>query len=279
MKIEIKEEKVFICPFSGKSFKTKKAAEKSAAQFQLLEKEKEQIKIQEQKAKEQLEFESNFVRLNARSINDFKPLIEKKAKEFWGWDVKIDFKLHFGAPSNSHGSPLNGVENWIRDKSKPFNYLGWTGRVSGSIQNYIITNGHYPSVNDVIFSRHYGKGFRGFHTSSGCPGTVNKTEMGIGFYCFLDDFPLIKEKYKIFINDSKKIEQYESCLKSLDEDACEWAENKKEIVDLDNKIEELKLSRNLLFQSYRTEYISENQIDKPVINDNFEELKVEFSRY
>lgn len=277
MNIEIKESKVFICPFSGKTFKTKKAAEKSAAQFQLLAKEKEQNETRAQKAKEQLEFESNFVRLNARSIKNFKPLIEQKAKEFWGWDVKINFQLHFGAPSNSHGAPLNGVENWNRDKSKPLNYLGWNGRVSGSLNNYITTN-YSPSINDVIFSR-YGKGFKGFHTSCGCPGTVNKTEMDIGFYCFLNDFPLIKEKYEIFINDRKKLEQYESWIEIRDEDACEWAENKKEIIDLDNKIEELKLSRNLLFQSYRTEYISDNQIDKPVINDNFGELKVEFSGY
>lgn len=277
--MEIKEQKVFICPYSNKPFKTKKGAEDSAKKFELAKKELELNKIQAEKQKEQLETECNFIRLNAKSIKDFKPLIEQKAKEFWGWDVKINFNLNFGNISNSHGAPIGETMNWERDKTKPLSFLGWSGQVTGSLSKFIRTN-YDPSINDTLFNQ-YGKGFKGFHTSSGCPGTVNDKgcNMDIGFYCFLDDFPLIKAKYEIYSADKLKLAKHKLDVERRDLDSTGWAENRSEIIELDNQIEELNKKRNILYSHFQSEYVEKNKIDSPVISDNFNELKLDFKGY
>jgi hypothetical protein len=273
--MEIKEQKVFICPYSGKSFKTKRGAEESAKKCELQTKEKEYNKIQAAKTEEILETQRNFIRLNAKSIKDFKPLIEEKAKEFYGWDVKIDFSIRFGNISNSHRRPLNGVENWNRDKNKPLSYLGWSGQVKGFLKNYVKTD-CISSISDVLFR--YNKGFKGFHTSCGCPGTVNDSgcNMDIGFYCFLDDFPLIKANYEIYLENKNKLDKYAMDIDEVNNDAYNWAAKQQDVVDLENKIEELTSYKQILESKYQETFKINNPVSKPVITEGFNLIKADF---
>jgi hypothetical protein len=132
----------------------------------------------------------NYVRLNATSLEDIRPLLIKNIQDIFGVEVKFSlFSLNFGNVSNSHSAPLKQKTNWSQRKEDgPTSYLGWTGRVEGKMSK---------SYNETSFSDLFGcNGIKGFNTGSG--GYGGDKEFGYCFCFFLDDFPILKKKYQVF---------------------------------------------------------------------------------
>jgi len=158
-------------------------------------------------------FKADYIRLNLSSVCDFPQMFIDKSKEFY--DVEIsDFEIdvkYYEHVSNSHGCPINGVTNWGgRIENAPRNYPGWTGHISFFAQNN--KNTHVDYASNMLFNS-YGYGFRGFHTGGGCPGRINEYKTNIGFYFFLEDFPILvknKEKWSILKTFENKRESWES---------------------------------------------------------------------
>lgn len=141
-------------------------------------------------------------RLNATSFEHAWELVIQHARDDMKLNLRVNYSaMSFDRVSDSHNCPLvGGVTNWDKDKKLVTEYLGWRGRIHGEVS--IIKRLPYAMERledvglDSLFrntvSYYYvGYYFRGFHTGTGCPG--NKFE--IDFYMFLDDFPLIREKY------------------------------------------------------------------------------------
>ena len=144
----------------------------------------------------------DYIRLNLERIGDLGDMMVAKSNEFYDISVSnLVIKLRFNDEvSNSHGSPLNGETNWGGYKKHlPRGYPGWSGKIECSVDLGHQKNHFNRGANQYLFGSIHNNqcGFRGFHTSSGCPGsTSGEYPMDIGFYLFLDDFPLLKKRYE-----------------------------------------------------------------------------------
>lgn len=81
--------------------------------------------------------------------------------------------------SNSHGHPINGVDNFSRDDNKPIGYPGFHGRIRGDYSQ------------DKTLSDFYMK-IPGLHTGT---GGGNGKDWQYAFYFFLQDFPNLEKEF------------------------------------------------------------------------------------
>lgn len=195
---------MYECPISGKLFKSQRGADNHAAK--LLKEKEEQAKraeLDKLTAAKKLE-QKDYIRLNLRNVADLSAMIKEKAKEFWGVEADLTINVRFSrSVPNSHGAPIGERTNWSgRDKNYPTVFPGWSGQISGKVvvPKNLWTN-FKPSANEWLFG--WG-GFKGFHTSAGCGGdTEGKYPIDIGFYFFLQDFPLLLAQYKEYVQNLK----------------------------------------------------------------------------
>jgi hypothetical protein len=162
--------------------------------------------------------EKDYIRLNLKKVEDLPDMLVDKAYEFFNIKVRnLIIKVRYsGGVSNSHGCPLDGETNWGgRKKDVPRSYPGWIGSIKASVNAtevtmsrdvppYLRSGSWNFSASEILFNNWGGqKGFRGFHTGSGCPGSpLGECDINIGFYFFLSDFPML-QKAKIL--DSFKV--------------------------------------------------------------------------
>ena len=279
---EIKELKVYICPETGKKCRSRAEAERSAAAA--IKAKEDAVIAAEQK---RLQNESNvekkdWVRLNATDVTDVAKLIEEKAKEFWGIESIIDINVTFGQVSNSHGAPIGKKTNWSRqNKDYPTSFFGWSGRIKGSLINYKSTKKHMESVGDVLFNNYTGgTGFRGFHTTSGCPGSiVGDYPMDIGFYFFLEDFPKLAESYELFKTEFKKIIDYKDKLNDQSVSCNGYIDSRQDIIDLKDQVCKLQIQIGELRNKHSRKYTLDNPVEAPTIDPQFNTIKENFCSY
>lgn len=279
---EIKELKVYICPETGKKCRSRAEAERSAAAV-IKAKEDAVIAAEQNKLAQESNLEKkDWVRLNATDVADISKLIEEKAKEFWGIESIIDINVTFGQVSNSHGAPIGKKTNWSRqNKNYPTSFLGWSGRIKGSLINYKSTKKHMESVGDILFNQ-YGTatGFRGFHTSSGCPGSiVGDNPMDIGFYFFLEDFPKLAESYELFKTEFKKIIDYKDKLNDQSVSCNGYIDSRQDIIDLKDQVCKLQIQIGELRNKHSRKYTLDNPVEAPTIDPQFNTIKEYFRSY
>lgn len=280
--MKIKEVKVYICPETGKKCSSRAEAELSAAAA-IKAKEDAVIAEEQRKLAEKSNLEKkDWIRLNATNVSEIESLIVQKAKEFWGFDCDIKIKVSFGQVSNSHGAPFSKKTNWSGgDKNYPTSFLGWSGRVVGSIKNYKKTKYGMDSVGSLLFNNYTGNtGFRGFHISSGCPGDAEgKYPMDIGFYFFLEDFPKLAESYELFKTEYKKTIDYEEEIKDLYFQAELYANLRPDVIDFENQAHELNKKADTLKSQYSEKYILDNPVTPPTIDPRLETIQDNFRNY
>jgi hypothetical protein len=266
---------MFECPKTGKLFKTKSGALKSAKReterLAVIEAERKKAAIPDERREEM----SNFIRLNLSSIGDLKEMLVTKAKEFYGITIEnLRFRLSFGQISNSHANPINGVRNWSEEhKNLPRWYLGWGGQIIAKVTVPNLSKYASGSASDCLFRY---RGFKGFHTLGGCPGSViGEYEMDIGFCFFLDDFPILKEKYEnylvgkeIQVRNLEIEDQYEESKQS-------HVSSDDKIVQVQNQIQVLGEELQKLFEQKGKEFCANNPLSDRLlpIPDNYDSLK------
>ena len=223
----------------------------------------------------------DWIRLNVENVSEIKKLIEEKAKEYWGLEATVNINVTFGQVSNSHGSPIGKKTNWSgTDKNYPFSFLGWYGRIVGSLINYKSTRKFSTSVSEILFNQYSETGFRGFHTSSGCLGnTGGRCPMDIGFYFFLEDFPKLAESYKLFKIESQRLIDYENKRSDVCAKADDYSFIQPDVVRLNDAINELQAQSSKLIASHRKKYHLDNPLVRPILSPRFEALKELFKSY
>lgn len=279
---EIKTQTVYICPETGKKCRSRAEAERSAAAA-IKAKEDAAIAAEQKRLQNESNIEKkDWVRLNLTNIEDIPKLIKEKAKEFWNLDCEIEVNVSFGNVSNSHAAPIGKKTNWSGgDKYYRTNFLGWSGQVKGNIFNYKKTKNSSDSVNSLLFNNYGNRlGFRGFHTSSGCPGdSGGEYPMNIGFYFFLEDFPKLVESYEVFNTEYQKVLDYKAAVRSLNTKAEHYSNVQSDINELQNQIFELNLKLQGLISQHREKYILDNPVAPFIVDPRLENLKKIFESY
>jgi hypothetical protein len=278
----IKTQIVYICPETGKKCKSQAEAERSAENA-IKARELALFAAEQQKLKEQANLQNkDYVRLNLTNIKDIPSLIKEKAKEFWNIDCNIEVYVNFGQVSNSHGAPIGKQTNWSgKNNVYPTSFLGWSGRITGNLYNYKKNPKSSESVNSVLFNNYTGGiGFRGFHTSSGCPGDVEgKYPMDIGFYFFLEDFPKLVESYELFKIEYQKIVDHKNNVSNLSVAAHHYANSQLNVNNIKQQIFDLEQQLENLIGNHKKQYKLDNAITEPIVHPNIESLKTIFKSY
>jgi hypothetical protein len=152
----------YICEVSGRRYKTARGARESAKRERLRS------------------YQRNYVRLNASTAQEFLNLMVEKSKEFYGWDMKLEYKK---------SSLLFWKNHKLEDKALSIEAEMWlsTNEEKGSRKNisHLISR-HFERV-DTSLTWEEVKHFS-------IPGAY-KT---IKFVLTLGDFPKLLESYKKF---------------------------------------------------------------------------------
>lgn len=279
---EIKTQTVYICPETGKKCRSKAEAQRSA-EAAIKAKEEARIAAEQAKLVEASNLEKcDWLRLNLENVEDIPALMTQKAKEFWGIDFEVKIRVWFGEVSNSHHAPIGKKTNWSgRDNEYPKSFPGWSGQIVGSIKNYKVKKNGSDSVSGLLFGDYNRTmGFRGFHTGTGCPGSLHgEYPMDIGFSFFLEDFPLLKSKYDRFQKDAKVIYDYNEGLLDVVYEGKDLANKQKEVLDLDSQIRELSSKRYQLYKKFKDDYVSDHMKETPAISSDYADLQGMFTSY
>ena len=220
-----------ICKFIGR----KKEVEKCESQHKTND-------IKEAKAKELSKNKTklkNSVRLSATSLKDIKKLLISKSKEIFGLNLSFtNFNMPFGKVSNTHYCPIKGVTNWSSVKGKHTDYLGWYGGVEGKVSGKSkIKVEHFGDDDDFGLITEF---FNGISIGTGCDGD----EFGIDLYLFLDDFPKIKRKYKLYSELLKKAGKFEKRKEKIEIDFYnlfqKTQEEDKELIKIEKELQLLE---------------------------------------
>ena len=137
------------------------------------------------------------------------------------------------------------------------------------------------SVGDILFNQ-YGTatGFRGFHTSSGCPGSIGgDNPMNIGFYFFLEDFPKLAESYELFKTEAQKIIDYKDKLNNQDVPCNRYIDSRQDIIDLKDQVCKLQIQIGELRNKHSRKYTLDNPVEAPTIDPQFNTIKENFRSY
>lgn len=275
---EIKPVTMFICPVTGKPFKTKAAAEKSALKEQKVIDAANQAERFAQIQNDKRVLYSNYIRLNLADVNDLPRMLKEKAREFFDIEIRaISINVSFGDVDCTHSAPIDKSTNWSRTAGKPTSYLGWAGKIKATANCARLEKaaGFGNSINTGLFNN----GFRGLHTSTGCGGSFGKYDMDIGFYFFMDDFPLLAAKYQTFVEEKEKFDKNIRNIDNAKYEARRFALTHPEVVELNERINELTKKRDELELLFFKEYENSNP---PIVEphaDEWEFLKTQFSNY
>lgn len=264
---------LYPCPITGKLYKTERGA-KASAKKALEKQEQEALKLKEaQKAKEEKEAERDWLRMNLEDINDLPILMKQRAKELYGWDLDVNFRLHFGNVSNSHSCPINGVTNWgRRDPTKPESYWGWSGSIEGTLKGKVPKKTFGGSIADLIKEK-----FRVIHTGTGCPGRPNEYNIRISCELFLDDFPKLKEKYEFYMVERQKECTNDLEFNKLHHAASNYAFNHEDVVKADKLMARIRMIKDNKFKEYLNQYIEQNKKEPIPLHEDYQKLKEMFS--
>jgi len=255
---------IYLHEESGKTFKTKQGYENFDKKYQLEKTNKLKIKYNTDNYR-------NFPRLNATSFSEYVKLcIEyiNKINEGIGITysgLKFHSLYYSENLSNSHSSPIGMPTNWSGKAELPTGYPGWRGRVTFK-KEYVLSKKKYMSSSDYSEINDIYKGILGLNTGTGGGGYE---ECSYDVSLFIDDFPLIKEKYNrlSYLKEKKEAHTSEVNKKiydaiendSLDERMRNRRHNlEKYISELNNKRYQVDEVRRLINIHYHEKLNEEN---------------------
>lgn len=181
------------------------------------------------------------IRLNLEDIDEFPQRLTELFNEYLKCDLSItQWNVRFTERmSNTHSCPIGGKQQWrLKEGEKRIRYKGWTGSICGSMKALKDEDGFSRGFTD--FFRNYGSDFyvRGFYTGSGGGGSKD-----FQYSCdiYLDDYPLLKDKYEKYIKLQKEHERYEDKKKALWKSAEEMVQEDQKLKDFYNSAEILRV--------------------------------------
>lgn len=263
MKVEVYE-----CQYCGKLHKDETKYKKCVDKCEKTKLTKEE-EVAQAKARQEL---SDYVRLNAESVEDICKLTEEVSKKIHGKSFirKLILEVRYCEhASNSHSAPIGKQRNWS----------GWEPGIPTG----------YPALCGTIkFIYNKDPGFgsscgiKGLNTGSGGyqGSTDGSYDLGYGVTLWLDDFPKIKEKVEKFLKQSEEFENFKYEIQSevdkLIYNDEKFIELRSEISELEGKISKLRSEvhkRESRIYDIKQSYKNPKQ---EILDKEFEKLKNDF---
>lgn len=222
---------------------------------------------------------SDYIRLNAESLDDIKRMMIEFAKEHYGVELKITqwatSHSFSKSVSNTHNCPyVKGVTNWGNSHpDRPTGYPGWSFQIKGTFSKErfsifgFVRGGHssYDKINYIPL--------HGLHTGGGSGGS----NFACQFLLFLQDFPKLEAKYKRHQELEEKLTQVLNDNNQLAEKRHNQFEKSKEGKDYNNQLAILYVEKEKIQQQINQTESKQHQQRKEFINDGefteFEEQK------
>jgi hypothetical protein len=180
---------MYKCLETGKLFKTSRGAENSSERAR-------KKKLADSIDRKLLAEQQDYVRLNATSPREIIELVKSKAEEFWGLKItRFDHLIpkiiyHYGHETISFGGCVIEVD---ASESSRFEYLRETN----------------PSIAELLFGGHWGRGFKGLETGNGCSGRCNEYKFDMDLRARLDQFPIIQAHYRDWVKHKEEYDSYQ----------------------------------------------------------------------
>jgi len=200
----------FVCEVTGRKYKTKRGAEDSAKRERLLD------------------WQRNYFRLNATSVEHLVELMGEKGKEFWGWDLEVGELMHRGSMTISSGKSI--IKFFLSLKLVPGKRYNKHTRIG----EYILA---HVSGLDASFN------WTSFRDQS-----ISGRYSSITFSFDPEKFPLIKEKYVAYCRSVSDYNEWEKEKSVVELEAVKFARKQEEYKMADRRItlleHQLDIARN-----------------------------------
>ncbi len=200
----------FVCEVTGRKYKTKRGAEDSAKRERLLD------------------WQRNYFRLNATSVEHLVELMGEKGKEFWGWDLEVDELRHRGSIATSSGKSF--VKFSLSLKLVP-----------GKRHN------KHTRIGEYILAHVYGLD-ASFNWTSFRDQSISGRYSSMTFSFDLEKFPLIKEKYVAYCRSVSDYNEWEKEKSVVELEAVKFARKQEDYEIADKRISvlehQLDIARN-----------------------------------
>lgn len=214
---------MFKCGETGKLFDTEAKAKNSERRVKNKRKKDEEKKIKLEEERKILEFQRNYVRLNARYPRDIFRLVKEKALEFWGLQLNYDPDKIVPRMNSRNGALTMRVN------------MEFKASILDKEKSKVVLSGD-SFFGDSISSVFKHKGFSGFETGSGCPGSFDDYRFRMDVTVKVLEFPLLMENYSKYLAQ-KEIQNKEFRERArAAEYASRVSKNTPEHLDIESKI-------------------------------------------
>ena len=215
------------CPVTGELFDSPEAAVRSQRSAKAAATRKKNKEKEKEELAKLIEYQSNYVRLNATSFEDIPNLIMAKAKEFWGINICVTFARSGFSEKSYEGG------NYIDRPNYKFR-IRITGGELGDAQKATLKKlGADPknrySIGDVIVRSYWWgsnpSAFKGIKIGSGSGGFFGRSESGLDMDAtiYLSEFPLIEQKYKEFVSLKGPVEEWNRKIDQINKSARDFS--------------------------------------------------------
>ncbi len=250
------------CPATGKLFDSPEGAQKSLK----LAKAKEARKKTKEKQKEELlkliEYQSNYVRLNATSFNNIPKLIETKAKEFWKMNLKVTITGDFRNRFNTRYSYDPEIGPYWSARVKI------SGDALGETQTEILKKlgcdlRRDPCFRGMVIGSTWSENpaaFKGIRLGSGCGGSFGKYSLEMDAEIHLSDFPLIEARYKEYLALKGPKDDYDQKVRKIEIGSGRFCEQTKSVKEQKLIVDRAKScweAESSIYERLRTEAMEE----------------------
>jgi len=259
----------FKSEYTGELFETKKEYNLHIKKYKIQKKEAEKQNLFILKSKEMRQMP----RLTAVSIEDFREkafniinvLNDNNPDKFLGLFIEA---RNFGWVSDTHSAPIGGEQNFSQNDDKPKGYNGWNGRITFILSEEKNTGENRNKIENLIQrfpGINIGCGGYGGNEYDGIKGYVLSYELRL----YLDDFPILKSKYKKYLKLQDNYQQWNEKVNKLfeeknnsDEEMISYKNVESELSDqfhkIENKLNNISKSINLRQQTNNQQILSDN---------------------
>ncbi len=135
------------------------------------------------------------------------------------------------------------------------------------------------SADSVLFNTYSGL-FKGFYTSTGCGGASDGSyDMDIGFGFFLEDFPLLVEKYNLFIEEKRKVIRNNLLEQGVRSSAHEYANSHVDYTTKKTLATQILEEANGIYDVLYKGFLVINEPEYEPIIEDYDNISQNFSEY
>lgn len=233
----------YVCEVTGKKYKTKRGAENSAKRERLLD------------------WQRNYFRLNATSVEHLVELMVEKGREFWGWNLKVNDLKHYGTNTSSQGKV--SIKFALSFKFRPEE----RHNKHTLIVEYLI----YHVLGLEAMSN-----WTSFHSHK-----VMDNYCTLIFYFYPDKFPLINSKYVEYCDSVIEFNKWENEKSVVDLEALRFLRLQEDFKMVENHIrtleQKLDIARNTKYEiekyyknGYKELWVS--RVPEPQIDEEIDKM-------